>query len=290
MISLSTLLAVAAVTQSSGALSSIPAKYMPPTPPPSKVVVVVNGIKVVEKDVAPLLWATYSPTITDEIISYLVVKAEAKKQSVHVSPKAIEAEVEKQIERTEAGIAAQPSKYPGMTADQLLLENGISKPLLYMTAEAHLLTRSLILQKFNAAEFVKVATVIVRPKSDLASDVGDAAKKADTAYTELMQGGQWDQVLKTFADERGVEMHGVLGWRLANVFPASVQEEMKHLKVGGYTKPAYTPYGFQIFRLDMRGTEAKGADLDRLREEYAKEDEARFIAQLRKEAKIVRPK
>jgi hypothetical protein len=74
------------------------------------------------------------------------------------------------------------------------------------------------------------------------------------------------------------------------VFPQSTQLEFKQIKVGGYTKPVLTQYGFQVFRLDMLGKDAKALELDKLKDDYVMANQQAFLNKLTKSAVIVRPK
>lgn len=292
MISLSTLIFATALAQTPGPLSSIPEKYLAPNPSPGKVVATVNGIPVTAKDVQSLMWPAYADTVVEEIINYVVVRSEAQKQSVKIPLQAVESEVAKQIKLTGDAISARPDQFPaGTTVDQVLRQQGLSRSLLYMGVETHMLAKSLILRTFDASDYAVIATIIISRKSDQTGDVADAAKRADAAYKELTQGAKWDEVLKTYTSPseltRALPAKGVLGWRMISALPSSVQTELKHLRVGGYTTPALTENGFQIFRLDMMGKDAKGHDLDQLKEGYVMHGEPNFIAKLRKAAKIV---
>lgn len=286
MISLSTLIFAAVAAQATGPLGSIPAKYLPPKPPAAKVVATVNGQPVTVADVDSLLWNwRVSQSVLDEIINYLLVKTEAKKESVRVTPEQVDAELNKQIQLYSRQLP------PGANVDQALQQQGYFRSKLYMGVETHLLMKSMLLKKFDATQNVKVSTVLVKEKTQQAADVTDAGNKAQEAYGQLIAGKPWETVLKDFAgDPNAVQMKGLLGWRPLSVFPPTTQQEFKTLKVGGYTKPVQTQYGFQIFRLDMLGKDAKASDLDKLKDDYVMANQPILLAQLKKAAVIVRAK
>src|SRR5271157_5475571 len=145
MINLTTLILATVVAQSTGPLSSVPAKYLPPNPSPNKVVVSVNGIPVTAKEVDSLLWTCYSNTLVEEMINNLVVKSEAQKQSVKIAQKTIEAEVTRQIKLFADQIASRPDRFPpGMTVDRWLQQQGMGRSRITMDIETQMLLKSLI--------------------------------------------------------------------------------------------------------------------------------------------------
>jgi parvulin-like peptidyl-prolyl isomerase len=283
MISLSTLIVAALVAPPVGPLASIPPKLLAPVPPPNKVIVTVNGMAVKASDVEALAWTWFSEQVREELINYLVVKTEAQKQSITLASKDVEAEVAKQIK-----LYAQQLG-PDVNVEQALKSQGLHRSRLYMGVETQLYVKKLLLRRFDASEFVSVSTIVIKPKSDMGSDVATALQKADEAYAKLASGTPWDDVLQAYTtDPNGLKLKGVLGWRLISIFPANVQEEFKKGKLGVLTKPAQTPVGIQIFRLDKTGKGATGAELEDLKTQYVASSQTEFMTKLKKAAKIVR--
>ncbi len=236
--------------------ADIPAKYLTPVPKSTQVVAKVDGVEIKASEVADLLWQWRSQEAVADLISYQVIKNAAVKEQVSVT----DAEVQKALDEQLAQFT--PQVLQGKSLDQYLLEQGFTSSRLWLRLKTELLLNKITLKDFKPADYVKVSTIVVRPESTSTAALTDAAKKADAYYEMLGKGEAWEKVLTySTTDQRTLDSKGLVGWRLFTAFPQLVQDEMKTLKAGGITKPVQTNNGFQIFRIEMFGKDAKDGEL-----------------------------
>ena len=235
--------------------SDIPGKYLVPAPKPTEVVAKVDGVEIKASDVQDLLWQWRGQEAVADMISYQVIKNAATKETVSVP----DAEVEKAMGEQLAQFT--PEMLQGKTVDQYLLEQGFTKSRLWIRIKTELLLNKIVAKDFKPEDYVKISTIVVRPESTSTKALTDAAKKADLFYDMLGKGDSWEKVLNlSTTDPRTLESKGLVGWRRMDAFPAIVQTEFKTLKAGQSTKPTQTSNGFQIFRIEAYGKDAKGKD------------------------------
>lgn len=264
-----------------GASTDIPTKYLPPKPDPKKVVARVNGVPITAADVNRLVYDWRGWEATQDLITYTMVAAEAKKAGVSVT----QAEVDKELQVQLANYAK--SLQPGMTLAQTLKETGFPKSRLWLRVKSQLLLDKVALKSLEPKNYVDVSTILVPTKSEQASDVAEAIKLSQQAYDDLKNGANWDTVLKRFQSNAEIlKTHGHIGWRSLSAFPESVRKEIATLKEGGFTKPAATNNGIQIFRVDRFGASAAGAVLKELQDHHLQSTRQPTLDKIRKAAKI----
>lgn len=265
------------------AVMQLPAKYQPKLPESTKVVARVSGKDITAGEVTPYLWDWRGSEAVEDMINYRLVKEHAEKVGVKVAPEVVEAELTKQIDRVKASLQ------PEQDLEQFIRDQGFPRSRLYLRLHSELLLDAIVMKNFEVDRYVEVSTIIIRPRSETASDLADAIKKAEDAYDALVKGGKWEDILLKYCNEpQATASNGRLGWRLNSVFPAPVRQEFLTAKAGGYTRPAQTQNGIQIFRLDRRGRDAKGEDLEALKNQFRFDARPGMIEQLRKDAKIER--
>ncbi|MBX3118044.1 MAG: peptidylprolyl isomerase [Fimbriimonadaceae bacterium] len=261
----------------------LPAKYQPSLPEPTKVVARVDGKDITAGELMPLLWDWRANEVLEDVIQLRLIKIQAEKLQVTVSQEEIESSLAKQLESVKANLQ------PGQDLEAYIREQGFPRSRLYLRLHAELLLDKIVLKSFDPNRYVEISTIIVRPKSEAASDLAEAIKKAQEAYDLLKNGSKWEDVLKRYANEpEALTANGRLGWRMMGVFPKPVQEDLINIKAGDYTRPAQTQNGIQIFRLDRRGKDATGAELEDLKNQHRSEARATILEQIRKDTKIER--
>ncbi|HJP83502.1 MAG TPA: peptidylprolyl isomerase [Fimbriimonadaceae bacterium] len=263
--------------------SDIPGKYLVPAPKPTEVVAKVDGVEIKASDVQDLLWQWRGQEAVADMISYQVIKNAASKEAVSVP----DAEVEKAMGEQLAQFT--PEMLQGKTVDQYLLEQGFTKSRLWIRIRTELLLNKIVAKDFKPADYVKISTIVVRPESTSTKALTDAAKKADLFYDMLGKGDSWEKVLNlSTTDPRTLESKGLVGWRRMDAFPAIVQTEFKTLKAGQSTKPTQTSNGFQIFRIEAYGKDAKGKDLAEAEATHINANKTAVANKIRAAAKIER--
>lgn len=247
-----TLLFVSFAFQTSG----VPAKYLATAPAKDKVLAKVNGAPITAGDVEDFLWQWRGQEATSDLIGMKVMMAAAAKAKVTVTDKEIEDAMQTQI----ANLTPQVTK--GLSPDDFMLSMGFTRSRSWIRIKTELLLNKLAALDFKPAQYIKVSTIVIKPEGPTTAALSNAAKKADLFYDKLIKGESWESVLQLSSTIQGViDSKGSVGWRTIDAFPQEVRSEFNQVKVGGYTKPVQTQNGFQIFRIDMFGKDAKEADL-----------------------------
>lgn len=264
---------------SAGAVAQIemPSKYRTPAPKPSDAVAKVGGKAITASEVEPYLWQWLGKEATNDVISYVLVAQDAGKRGVSVA----DADVDKAVDAEIASVKSSQGGSAEQAVDWLRTQ-GFTRSRLFMRLKAKLLMDKILEADFHPDAYVKVATIVVKVPSADASAVSSSIAHAQDAYDRLKKGQKWDFVLESVSNSAtGMKTHGVLGWRELSAFPESVQKELVTLPVGGFTHPAETTNGIQIFRLDEHGRDAKGKELDALKNLYMETARPAYIARLK---------
>ncbi|MEA2554272.1 MAG: hypothetical protein QOJ65_2448 [Fimbriimonadaceae bacterium] len=263
----------------------LPSKYRKEPPKAGDTVAKVGGQPILASDVEPWLWEWLGKGATNDLISYLMVKEDAAKKGIVVS----DAEVEKAVDQE---IAALRNSRPANVDDDVnkwLEEQGFTRSRMFLRMKSKLLMDKVLENTFHPENYVKVSTILVKPASADAAAVSAAIGKVQAAYDRLQKGEAWEKVLADSTTEKNaVRSKGELGWRELTAFPGSVQKELPSLAAGGYTKPAQTNYGIQLFRVDARGAELKGEELQGLKEYYMSAMRKQYLQDLQKTVKVER--
>lgn len=261
----------------------VPAKYLKSKPEPGAILATVGGQAITTTDVESLLWEWRTKEVTEELITSVMLRNEAQKLGVIVKPEEVEAEAKRQIDQLAGTLA------PGVSVADALAEQGSAPSRVYLRVRNKLMLDAICLRTLVPSEYIKVSTMVFRPASEQTSALTAAIKRADTAYSRLVRGEVWDQVLRdNTTDSDVLKSQGLIGWRRLSAFPEVVSKEMQGMKVGGLTKPAQTVNGFQIFRIEAFGKEATGKELDSLRDQYLAASRPDVFERIKKEAQIVR--
>lgn len=273
--------ALALALQTWSAASDIPAKTLGKHPAPEDIVARVNGQDVKAKDVEDLLWQWRGSEVTADLLDYLLVRQEAQKQGVIVA----EAEIG---ERMAIRMKQYEQQLPqGLNAEDALLSQGFGDSRLYLRVKRELMLEKLALRDFKVQDYVRVSALAFKPKSEQAGDVGKAIHQANEAYESLTKGAKWEEIYATStSDPTQLASNGQIGWKNLQAFPMSVADEIKTLNPGGYTKPAQTSFGIQVFRVDTKGAAATGKDLAELRSLYLGQAMKALEKKLRDAAKV----
>lgn len=263
--------------------ADIPSKYLTPAPAKDKVLAKVDGVEIKAGDVESLLWEWRGQEVVADLVSYQMMKNAASKAKVSVADKEVDDALEQQL------AAITPQMTGGKPRDQYLLDQGFTKSRLWMRLKTELLLNKIAALDFKPDEYIKISTIIVKAESTSTASATAAAKKADLFYDKLIKGASWESVLQlSTTDVRTLDANGLVGWRKIEAFPEEVRLEMAKSKAGGYTKPALTANGFQIFRIEMYGRDAKGKDLQDAIDIHVASVRASVLQKIRSESKVER--
>ncbi len=265
------------------AASLFTTKYLTPAPESSKVLAKVDGKDITAADVAPYLWDWRGQEALEDLLQYRMIKLQADKLQLTLPEAEVEAELKAQMDRVKTSLQ------PGEELDDYIRMQGFPKSRLYLRLSAELLLDKIVMRSFEPDRYVEVSTILIRPRSESANDLSEALRLAQEAYDSLKKGSKWEDVLKKYTNEpAALQSNGRLGWRMLGVFPQPVREDMLQVNVGQCTRPAQTQNGIQIFRLEKRGKDAKGEDLEALKGQFRGEARPNILEQIRKDAKIER--
>lgn len=263
--------------------SAVPARYLPARPAADAVIAKVNGVPIKASDVEPLVWDWLSNEVVEELTNYHIVRLEAERLGVTVTPAELETETEKALRQL------QDSLPQGTSLRSALESQGSAPSRVYVRVRTKLLLDRIVLKSFDSAGFVKISTMIVRPKNEQTVALAEAIKRADDLYARLQKGESWDKVLQDTTNEpETLKSAGLLGWRQISAFPEVVRTEMTGLGVGKVTKPAQTVNGFQIFRIEAFGKDAKPEEMESVKDLYLSQARPEVFNKLRSAAKIER--
>jgi len=263
--------------------SGVPAKYLATAPGKEKVLAKVNGLPITAGEVEDFLWQWRGQEATADLITLRVMQAAAAKAKISVTDQEIEDTMQAQIANLTPGVTG------GLSPEDYMLNMGFTKSRSWIRIKSELLLNKLAALDFKATDYIKVSTIIVKPESVSSASLSNAAKKADLFYDKLIKGESWDSVLQLSTTVQAqIDAKGIVGWRKIDAFPQEVRNEFAQAKVGGYTKPVQTQNGFQIFRIDMFGKDAKGADLKEAIDIHALSNRATVLRKIQSENKVER--
>ena len=243
----------------------------------------VNGVPVRAAEVEPYLWDWRGFEALQDVVSYRLVEQAATSNAVTVSSEETQQAVDKEI------VEIKKTAPQNRALDEILREQGYPKSRLYMRVRSELIVNKIVLKTLKPAELVKVSTIIFHPASEQTPALSAAISRADKAYEKLHNGAAWNVIVaEGDNDARAQQSKGLLGWRKISAFPASVSAELANLKIGGITKPAQTQNGIQIFKLEARGADATGQNLEEMRAFFLSVNGPAVLNKIRGDAKIVR--
>ncbi len=252
-------------------------------PSPDRVIAKVDGKEIRNSDIAPSIWDWYGYQVREDFVIARVIENEAKRLKLSVTDAEVSRMVDVQLDQLKAQVPA------GKTLDQFLSEQGSPRTRLLFRARVDYLLTKIAGLSFDPTQYVNVSTLLIRPASQDLADVSKAIEKANKAFEKLSKGDAWLRVLGEYsADPSVINSEGKLGWRTLGTFPDSTQKEFKALKTGKFTKPVQTVNGFQIFRLNYRGSEAAAGDLAVLRDQVISNNRRKLLEDLIKGARIER--
>ncbi len=259
----------------------IPKNFLKPVPATNQVLARVNGVEIKASEVEALLWEWRKNDVLNDLINFQIVRTAAQKQEVTATDDEVNTEMLKLLE----GIKSQLPK--GQTLEQAMEQEGTAPSRLFVRVKTEILLRKMILKGFEPKDYVKVSTIVIKPAGSGTDDLKVALEKADKAYTRLIGGEKWEDVLLSSTDDQRARASlGLVGWRPIALFPESVRADIGKSKKNGFTKPASTVNGIQIFRLDAIGKEATAEEVLELKESYVGGQRTGLMTKLRADAKV----
>ena len=266
-----------------GAQAAVRIPNLAAPPKADQVLAKVNGVTIKADDIASLLWEARGEEILNDYVAYHLLKAQAEKQGVLVG----DADVQRRMATL---LKEQGAELPPGTDPQVALDaQGLTASRLFLNVKTDLLLDGLVAVAFRPADYVKVSTIIVVPKTQDPADVTAATQKLMQAAARIKAGETWEKVAgETIEDPNAKNTGGLLGWRPLDVFPASLRGEMAAMAPGGISGVAATSFGVQMFRVEAQGKDAKAEALEELRGVAGRSLREKILQDVRAGAKIER--
>ncbi|HLO99722.1 MAG TPA: peptidylprolyl isomerase [Fimbriimonas sp.] len=256
---------------------------LPKAPAAETVLAKVNGAEIKAKDIQDLLWEVRGEEILNDVIFYQLAKQEGDRLGIVVTDAEIEAGVKNEMDIMSKNLAE------GQTLEQAMAAAGQTKSRLYLGMKTSLLLTKISMAQFDAKAYIKVSTILVRPRSNAASDVSNTIQVVQKAYDRINAGEPWEKLVdELVTDAEGKRSRGLLGWRQLAAFPETTRPELTALARGKVTKPVQTQNGIQIFRIEARGLDATKDELESLKTELADTFRLQAVQKLRQTMKIER--
>jgi len=255
-------------------------------PKPEDTVLTVNGHPIKASEVQPLVWDWYSSAVTAELARYEAIKQEAEKKGIKLTNEEVNT-------RMATALAQSQSKghYADIPATEKALKaQGYPLSRLDMGIRLELLVEHLADVEFDPTEYVRVATIVIQPKSGSFDDKRTAMNSASAASTELAGGAKWEAALMKYAtDPKTTPNNGDIGWVPISAFPADAQVEIKKLGLNQYSKPVEIQSVYQIFKVEALGKSATPHDVADIKAKFLDRDRRALFLKLIKVAKIDPP-
>jgi hypothetical protein len=258
-----------------------PSSAPPALPAPDKVVIKVNDHAITAHDLEPYVWDWASYAVGQELINYEMIRQAAEKRGIKIADADVEQAVSNELQRDQ-------TQFPkGMPVQEAMRRSGRTRSRLALQIRSSLLLQKMVMLDFDQAKFVRVSTIVIRPKTQSAADVQTALTAAKTAYDALQRGMDWDKAIQQYATDQQAQLqHGEIGWVQIADFPEVTRPELPSLKLMSYTNPVITSNGIQIFRLEARGKDATPGELSQLKATYQQRAAKPLLDKLRADAKI----
>ena len=262
-------------------LALFQAPIPPARPAPDAVLATVGGKPVTAAEIEPYLWAWKAREVVREVADARAIVEAAAAEGVT----ATDAEVQARVDATLATVRA--SLQPGQTIEQFLASRGADLSRVALSARTAVLLDKISERDFRPEGFFRTETLLFRTVGDTTDALRGAIRAADAAYAALAAGKPWAEVVRLNTEVVGaLGVTTPMGWKAGEVFPESVRTALATLKPGGFTKPTQTSNGIQIYRLVLRGADAKATDLADLRRQYVEGSRGAVLTRLRGAVKV----
>lgn len=278
-----TLLAGAALSIQVAGQAAVRIPNLATPPKGDQVLAKVGAVSIRADDIAAVLWEARGEEILNDYVAYHLLKAQADKQGIIVS----DADVTRRVASL---LKDQAAELPAGTDPQTALnDQGLTAGRLFLNVKTDLLLDGLVNLAFRPADYVKVSTIIVVPKSQDPTEIAAATEKITKAAGRIKAGESWEKVAsETIEDPNAKNTGGYLGWRPLDLFPAALRTEVATLAPGGISGIASTNFGVQIFRVEAQGKDAKGDALEEMKTTAGRSLREKILQDVRANAKVVR--
>lgn len=263
-------------------LPALPSTEPPKLPSAGEVVATVNGVPIKAGEVEPLVWQIYHSQIEQDFVQYQTLKQAADAAKVTVTDDEVNQRLAQLYDQMSHTVP------PGKTIDDLLAARSYSGARLFLHMKSLLFLEKIDLLDFKPKDWIKVATLEFLTPGKKPDVMKTEGAKAQDAYAQLQKGGSWHALLTSLTTDPNVlKNDGDIGWRSLDAFPAGARDELVQLKVGEFSKPVETANAIEIFKIEARGAEVTGTELDDLRKRFLSQTEGQTFKSIQAKTKVV---
>ncbi len=275
--------------QKSAAAKPAPKKFVPPTlpslPDPNKVVATVNGEPIRADELMRAAYDWASAEVIEELIMVRIIEQEAKKQKVSVKPEEVEARYNQQLQNAEANLP------PGMSLEDFLRRNRFPPSRLYARVRAQLLAEKLAEKRINLDNFIEYSQIVIRIQGnnpeEQEQNAPAAEAKAKEAYQKISEGLDFAEAAKQYSEDPFTkDRGGKMNWQYKRFIVPDILQQLEKLQPGQVSQPFRTFGSYMIVKLERTGSQAKGEDLQQIRQQAIQMELGEYIRQLQSQAKI----
>lgn len=278
-----TLLAGTALSLQAAGGATVRIPNLSPPPKGDQVLARVGSVSIKADDIAAILWEARGEEILNDFVAYHLLKTQAEKQGVLVSDADVTRRVATLLKEQGAELP------PGTDPQSALNDQGLTASRLFLNVKTDLLLDGLVALAFRPADYVKVSTIIVVPKTKEPADVAAATERLTKAAGRIKAGETWEKVAaETIEDPNAKNTGGFLGWRPLDLFPAALRNEVATMAPGSISGIAATNFGVQMFRIEAQGKDAKSAALEEMRTTAGRSLREKILQDVRANAKVER--
>ncbi|GBC93403.1 Foldase protein PrsA 1 [bacterium HR15] len=258
---------------------------LPPLPDPNKVVATVNGEPIRAGELMRATYDWYGAEAIEDMILVRIIEQEARKQKISVKPEEVEARYKQQIQNAEANLP------PGMSLDDFLRRNRFPPSRLYTRVRAQLLAEKLAEKRINLDNFIEYSQIVIRIQGnnpeEQEKNAPAAEAKAREAYQKISEGLDFAEAAKQYSEDPFTkDRGGKMNWQYKRFIVPDILQRLEKLKPGQVSEPFRTLGGYMIVRLERTGSQAKGEELQQIRQQALQMELGEYIRQLQSRAKI----
>lgn len=237
--------------------------------PDNTVVATVDGVNITKGELVKAAWYWSAANTLEDLIMEKTITQAAKKQGITLSA------AEFDVKKAEA-IKQSNSK----NVQDLCNKFHVSSPRFVMTIKRSALVekaakKSIKITDADMAEWVKGRHILIRfpyNETDQAKKEAAAKTKIEDILAKVKAGEDFAKLANEFSEDNnmnpdGSKKGGSLGWYTRGAMMPEFEKASFALKAGEYTtEPVRTDYGYHLIKIDAIGKDAKGEDMEELRE------------------------
>ncbi len=236
--------------------------------PDDTVVGKVNGKSVTKGELMKTLWFWNGPTVLTEMLTRTMIDDAAEKAGVTLD---YGKDVQPKIDETLA--KAKMTDLDSFCATYKITKNRFLAGTKMSVLADKVARKQFAVTDDQLAQYVKASHILVKfdsAEKDKDKADADAKAKIDGIYAKVKAGENFAVLATQNSDDPGSAKNGgSLGWFTHGEMVPEFEKTAFELKVGEYSEPFKTQYGYHIVKLDAIGKDATPAEKEQLRNQVA---------------------